>query len=547
MEHLRDILINQFLTAEYSDCKFVAWNANNFDAYFVAAALVECDEYLIRPYLTKSNALRGLRICLKSDIDENGKLKKDGLSWEFLDGIAVLGLAGTTLAKFLKNFAPDYCKHEGVINFEKETFNPKNKAHQEYAMRDSVGLYWGMVRAQSIIVDTFNQNLTVTMGGACIKIFQNQMPEKVKVPSLNPAPLNHVRDYVMRGGYCYCVKPYKGKVWKYDLNQAYAAAMREAQLPAGYCHHTEKGINRFAKVFFVRVTATNEKNKIPFYYRTIIDGRLKSVFADTQIKDTWITSIEYNQLKDEGWKITVFESYFFESSFNMADFVNNLETLRTTCEGGPSGPIGTMVKAVGNHSYGKTVEVLDYVDYLLSKDLPPGYMPLYPPGECDPLEHIYYRFTPDDEIRLKNYHKPQIGAFITAYVRMTVRRAALLSPDTWLYADTDCVMFSEDVTARLDCDPKRYGAWKIEEQGTDFLIIGKKIYQNLDTKVGHAKGLNVKRLTNDDFLNWFDGSPPAQDQVQKNNFLSVMRGAEMFRSQKRSGTRADRKNQLANT
>jgi hypothetical protein len=130
---------------------------------------------------------------------------------------------------------------------------------------------------------------------------------------------------------------------------------------------------------------------------------------------------------------------------------------------------------------------------------------------------------------------------------MVVRRAALLSPDTWLYADTDCCIFSSDVTSQLDCDPKRYGAWKIEETGANYLIVGKKIYQNLDTKVGHAKGLNVKRLTNDDFSDWFDGIPPEQTQIQKNNFLSVMRGAEMFRSQKRSGTRPDRKNQLANT
>ena len=122
---------------------------------------------------------------------------------------------------------------------------------------------------------------------------------------------------------------------------------------------------------------------------------------------------------------------------------------------------------------------------------------------------------------------------------MVVRRAALLSPDSWLYADTDCVIFSTDVTARLDIDAKRYGAWKIEEQGAHYQIIAKKVY----TEVGapgylkrSAKGMNVKRLTSEDFAEWFEGRPPVQDQVQRNNFLKVMQGAEMYRAQTRRGT-----------
>ncbi len=538
MNHLRLILIHRFLIPEFVGVKFIAWNANNFDAYFVAAALLVDPTYTLRPYLTRSNALRGLRVLLSEHLEANGDYPKDAPSWEFLDGIAMLGLAGTTLEKFLKNFAPEHQKLSGTINFETETFDAKNKAHCAYAMRDSEGLYYAMVKAQSILLEKFNQPLTVTMGGACIKIFQAHIPRGVTVYTPPEDLQDVIRTHAMRGGYCYCVKRYQGPVWKYDINQAYASAMRDAKLPTGNAMHCATGIHKYAKIYIARCSARNLQNKIPFYYRTEIKGRIKSQFSTTEILDTWLTSIEIDQLKSEGWNIKITESWCFETSFNMREYVDKLETIRTTCEGGPSGPIGTMVKAVGNHSYGKTVEQLEPINYLLSAEQPPGYQAFYGDG-FDPLEHIFYKTLEDDEIHPKAYHQPQLGAFITAHVRMVVRRAALLSPDTWLYADTDCVVFSSDVTAQLDIDAKRYGAWKIEETGEQYQIIAKKVYTSLATGKSSAKGMNVKRLTPEDMDQWFHGTPPVQDQTQRQNFMQVMRGAEMFRTQRRSGTRVE--------
>lgn len=534
MQHLREILAHRFLTPDLKGARFVAWNANNFDAYFIAAALLENDDYVLRPYLTKNNALRGLKVIVKGDEEKEPNAQT---SWEFLDGMAMLGLAGTSLAKFLATFAPEFQKLSGVINFEAEEFDASNPMHCAYAMRDSEGLYHAMHRAQSILLDVFNQPLTVTLGNACIKIFKAHIPQGITVRNLPADALEVVRTYVMRGGFCYCAQRYHGPVWKYDLNQAYAAAMREATLPMGQAMHTAAGLHRFAKVYIAKVRATNPDNKIPFYYRTDISGRVKALFGMTEIFDTWLTSIEVAQLKAEGWRVQVMESWTFEGSFNMRDYVDKLERIRTTCEGGPSGPIGTVMKAVGNHSYGKTVEQLENIEFLIAKTCPPEFAPYYG-DELTPVEHVWFRFT---DPREKDYHQPHIGAFITAHVRMVVRRAALKRPDAWLYADTDCVVFSEDATADLDIDPKRYGAWKVEESGAVYRIIAKKIYQNVETGQGHAKGLNVKRLTAQDFEAWFDGDAPTQDQIQRNNFVKVMAGAEMFRAQTRRGTSVEKR------
>ena len=531
MAHLRDILVNTFLIDRLEGCRFVAWNANAFDAYFIAAALLQEPGYVIRPYLTASKSLRGLKIVRSGDLEA-----RDVKGWEFLDGMAMTGLTGVSLERFAKTFAPDRAKLAGVIDWSTESFDVNNPDHRAYAARDSEALFYAMQRAQAILIEYFGQALAPTMGNACIKIFRRAIPTGVEVKSLPEKALAIVRDQVMRGGFCFCVGRFEGPIWKYDLNQAYAAAMRDAKLPQGDCYHRLGALHRYASIFICRITARHQSNRIPFYCKTLTGGRSKAVFVMDQIPDTWITSIEYKQLKREGWQIEVLESYFWTDHFSMVDFVSRLEHLRTSCEGGPSGAIGTMVKAVGNHSYGKTVEQIDPKEIVFAAECPVGFMPYCAPGEADifgMLEHIWWRV---GDIVTRDYHQPQLGAFITAHVRMVLRRAMLIAPDAWLYADTDCVAFHQDVTRILDIDPSRYGAWKIEEAGTPYRIIAKKVYASLDGKKRSAKGMNVKRLSNEDFASWLQGTPPTQTQTQRQNFCSVMAGSEMYLERTRRGT-----------
>lgn len=532
LEHLGRLVVQHFLRPELNAARYVAWNANRFDAFFIAASIVTNPDYLILPYLTRGKTLRGMRVILAAEKDE-----KNPTSWEFLDGIAMLGLVGTPLSKLVATFAPNFPKLTENIDFDKEEFNPDNPQHCAYAMRDSEGLYHAITNAQQIMIDTFDEPLGVTMGGACIKIFTAHIPDSVTVESLIPDVERYVIDYVMRGGFCYCAQRYAGPVWKYDINQAYAAAMRESLLPAGGALILKGAPPSDARVFIVRITATKSGNKIPFYHRTIVSGRVRAVFSLTHIPETWITSNEYKQLQAEGWRIEARETVLFSQAFSMREYVDKLEVLRTTCDGGPSGPVGTMVKAVGNHSYGKTVEQIEPIQFILAAECPDDCLPYYTDDllNPDPVDFVYWKI--DDERRAKAHHQPHIGAFITADVRMKVRRAALIDPDAWLYADTDCVIFSRDVTAQMDIDPKRYGAWKIEETGAPYRITAKKVYSKIGGGSRSAKGLNVRKLTDDDFARWHEGEAPVQHQLQLQNFLATMRGAEMFRTQTRQGTR----------
>ncbi len=316
----------------------------------------------------------------------------------------MLGLVGTSLAKFLETFAPEYKKLERE-SFDKRGFDPHDAADIEYAMRDSEGLYWGIKNADSIVYERFQLGLRATIGNLGIRIFESRIPEDTVIREPSLPVLEVLRDYVCRGGYCHLMRRFRGKVWKYDLNQAYAAAMREAALPAGDCVLI-KGESQYSKIALLRVTATNPNNKIPFYCAQYTGGRVRRLTVMHRIEDTWLTSLEVAQLRAEHWQIKVVQSYVWYDEFNMADYVTALETLRSNAPGGPKGAVGTVIKAIGNNSYGKTLEVLSPLELVLSAECPPGYVDYYGEENPDQVPYVWCRLieTPHKKATNRRVH-----------------------------------------------------------------------------------------------------------------------------------------------
>jgi len=536
MAHLRAELVQHFLTEETEGATFVAWNGNRFDAYFVAAALVRDPEYRITPYLTGSRELRAL-VIRRAD-DPNSRKRK----WVFADGMAMLGI-DCALGELLQTFAPELPKLAPPD--WSRGFDPDDEGHRDYAMRDSQGLHAAMVHAQDILMSQFNEPLGLTIGGAAIRVLVANLPERVTVRPLEEDAEKPVREFLSRGGYVFCRSKYRGPVWKYDLNQAYAAAMRDALLPCGAMMHGSYSIDPDIDTYMICIDAWAPPGSpaatVPFYVKVEDShGRIRSTYARGIIRGAWVTSDEHRQLQVEGWTIEPIEWWAWSANFRLTDFVGRLETLRRTAPGGPQGPMGRMVKAIGNSAYGKTAEKLDGIEYVLAAECPGDFLPWYADDDSEPIDHVYWRFDPDS--RPRPHHQPQIAAFITAHVRMVMRRAILVAPDAWLYADTDCLMFARDVTAHLDTDPTRYGAWKIEEEGAEYSIIDRKVYVSQDGRKKAARGMDVRALKGEDFEAWFSGMAPRQDQLQLTNFLDVMRGAEMYVSRSRRGQTAEREN-----
>ena len=522
-EHLGDILRQRFLTPDRNRTRYVAWNGNRFDVYFIALALMPHSDLVIRPYLSSKKSLRGLRI---SEFDPTGKLRpKDVRSWEFLDGMAMTGIQ-RPLKDFLKVFAPAYEKQD--LDFTKESFDAKNSKHVAYAERDSEGLFHAIKKANAILTENFDAELKPTIGGLGIRIFQAHIPANVLIFSPPASVEKIITRSVMRGGFCYCARKYDGKTWKYDLNQAYAAAMRESKLPTGRCIKT-KLFNPYAKAAIYLIDASNDNNIIPFYVKTLGGN---AVFATKKIEQSWIVQSELLQLQKEKWNIKILDGYFWDETFTMKTYVDKLENLRINGEGGTKGALGEIVKSIGNNSYGKTVEKLNGLDLIMAHEQPEGYSEFFDSAGSE-INFIWFRI---GEPIAKPYHQPQLGAFITAHVRMVMRKAIMLAPEAWIYADTDCVAFTRPV--ELPINAGIYGTWKLESNGEVYRFIDKKVYSTADGKEKKAKGMNIKNLSLDDFDAWFSGNPPVQIQIHRESFLKVMRGVPMFREQKRTGTKA---------
>lgn len=544
IHHLKAVLITDFLTHKNKTRPFIAWNANRFDAYFIAMALLKLgDEYLLRPYLTEDHTLRGLGIIEFPNEKEPG-LYGYQLDWQFLDGMAITG-AQIKLKKFLETFAPDHKKLD--IGLSTGTvFNPDNETHQQYAMRDSVGLYHAMNKCNDIVKGATGYALTTTIGNLGIKYFQSQLPEKVESYMPPPGAREAIYDHVMRGGYCYCAYKYDGPIWKYDLNQAYAAAMRDAPLPAGNCGRIDKHAGNQAAIYLIKATHPTSI-PVPFYYKSL-DAKGKGVYTFDNINNGWITSTEYDQLKSENWQIEILDGYSWAYNFNMRAMVDKLEKLRHSDPLGPKGPIGTVAKFIGNNSYGKLCEQLWGEELVMSLEQPDGFIQYR--AEDENYNKIWVKI---GEPQNRVYHRPQIAAFITAHVRMEVRRAALLGGEHWVYADTDCVAYTQPVTG-LNIHPTKYGAWKQETDGEHYRIITKKVYASVDGKVKHAKGMcvnqltkeeeikhakgiRIKPLTKEDFKKWYNGEPPEQIQLQCRNLLHVLSGFDMYVTRTKVGQR----------
>ena len=536
-EALAAILESEFLS-QPSGTRFVGWNANRFDVRFIFEAIaLYCPAWIVRPYATRSGTLRGASVYHRDDSKRR---------YEFLDGMAMTGLQ-TTLAKFVATFAPHVPKLEGTIDFAGgETFDRSNPAHVAYAERDSEALYEAITRVRTVVRDLTRLDVRSTIGNLGIRYFERNLPEGVKIWPVRGRWAAILRDQIMRGGYVHTERQFDGPIYAYDLNQAYAAAMRETALPCGNTLHTSTYHPGRPGIYSVTISRDPKVGlaPIPFYCVTDDESRIYAR-GDRPVK-TAITSIEIETLRSFGWTVTIADGLMWDASFSMSEMVDGLEALRTSCRTPdacilgctcPSDPIGTLCKSLGCNAYGKTTEQFGNLDIVIAHDAPDGsWMPFAPEN---PDLDLYWSRRSGDEPRERPYHVVQLGAFITASVRMKLYAAAMKAPEAFIKADTDSVTFTVPVPS-LDIDPKRYGAWKVEASGTRAIVIGKKTYATFDRDGGfHAvcKGISPKLLTVADYERWIvTGEPPEQEMVQLISWRTAGLLGPMYRFQKRRGT-----------
>lgn len=493
-EEVRDVIDDLWKNAENAT-RFVAFNANRFDLRILLYAALG-SRYKVEPFMAKNSALRGAVMSYRNK----------RVYW--LDAIAMLGLQ-CNLKTFLKIFAPQYEKL--TLDFEAgSVFDADNPAHREYAEQDSIALYYALIEAEKVMRSLTGFPLQPTIGALGIRAFCNRMPAKTRVYRV-PRKIERVlRDYVARGGFCYA-RRYRGPLWTYDQNQAYAGAMRSAKLPAGRCYHAREYDHKRPGVY--RVSASHRTlQTVPFPMRAIGTGKLVEHYGEGELH-TWLTSIEIELLRELGWTIRVHDGFAWSESFSMRAWVNGLEDRRKRFA--KDHPVNVAVKAIGCNAYGKTMQQAPEWKFVMSLTQPKGGKIVYD-GDA---EIPGFWMIPENRLRGRCYERPQIGCFITAHVRCAIYRAAMTDPEHFVKADTDSVAFTRP-QPQLPISPFRYGDWKLESDGDEHIVIGKKVYWSIAPDGPGSgkivcKGLRVRELTRKDFERWYaDRIAPVQEQVQ---------------------------------
>lgn len=520
-----DILVAHFLIVERIGHRYVAHNGNRYDSYFVAQALRDDPAYWVEPWFARSGALRGMAVYAAGDPPPGRRRPV----WYFADSMAMLAFDGS-LEALVALYYPQGAKTH-AIDWQHEEFDPDNPDHVAYALNDTLILSHALDNAAKIVKDITGLPLQNTIGKLGIMYWQRQMPEGVNVWQMPESGKEMLRD-AKRGGLVYCTGSYRGLAWQQDINQSYTAQQRHP-LPWGRCYRTWDRDPAVLGVYECSVWRGPFGVHLPLYCKNLDTDTLNQYDGSAPIR-TVLVSPELDILVRAGWEVAIDRGYEWTDSFDMGVMVDALERQRMSCDGGPKGAIGTMIKSIGNNAYGKTQEEVDGIRYRIS-GMCPGEGWHAAEAETEGMESVWVSYETPQEC---DYHRLQIGVFITAYGRCQLYDQIIRHGSEVLYADTDCTITSRDIADTLDIDPGRYGAWKVERQsGGEVIVLNKKSYCWPAADVRHWKGIHVDMVSAEDYERaYVTGEVPEQAMTQRQGILKVLGGHDMFVGRSRHGS-----------
>jgi hypothetical protein len=400
-----------------------------------------------------------------------------------------------TLRQLADAFCPELPK--GDIDFGTCTFDPRQRAHVEYAKRDSEILVRGLRRFNEVILQRYDVNLAGTLASTALRAWERMLPEKVKevdwltgetswrrLGYFNPAPHEDFIRSAYFGGLVFLTseRQHEGQIHTYDRNSSYPAAMREG-VPYGSVFTTRYVRRDRPGIYDVTIGAPDNL-RVPIIPIRVHRGRDRAVLWPRGIFRTTVTSQELDFATRHGYRVyEVHEGRFWDGIiFPFNDFVDRAEEIRASFKGRTE---EIVAKLIQNALYGKTVARRERRSLIHHTDVESvhGYFPWDEQGEyLVKTEYV------DDMMCL-----PQWGVWITANARLAMLRMVydVIGVENVLYGDTDSITCYGSMPTG-----KAYGAWKLEKTWAKFRPIAPKVYagQLIDgTWTGAAKGIPSKQ------------------------------------------------------
>lgn len=386
-----------------------------------------------------------------------------------------------------------------------------------------------------------NVKTFVAEHGLCVSIGQASMAQcrkAVKTDRTTEGYDEFFREFYY-GGRVECLAGYgefTGDYKLYDVNSMYPAVMAQTLHPTSTMFESRTKGYPEANTFFIELYCKNDGALVGREENGALSARVKEGRFKTTIHE-FNVAIKHNKISD----IRIISMYDYHNCKNYADFImplyNEREQLKIYLKSNP-GDIeavrrSLILKLLMNNCYGKFAQNPRkfMASYLTNADE-------YPPedtaenkldgfgiwGDCgDGLVRpklqgddywIWERPNPG-----KHFNNVAVAASITGAARAKLFDAICQADDP-IYCDTDSLICKE--LRGVTLDDSKLGAWGLEQQFTDVLIGGKKLYacrQVIDSAVKVEK-IRHKGISHKNGLTWAEMKAIVVEGkvIQKSNF-----------------------------
>lgn len=525
-------MVNHFLIQEYAGFILYAHNAFGFD-------MKRIDFQLLIEYGFTCEFLTGRDNSIKSVTVWDGETK-----WIIRDSYLLIP---QKLSVVTKTFAPEFEKIKREKTFDEKAFDPDDKEDQEYAIQDSVGLWYAIERVDNILRDRFGVSIHegATLPGLAFRAFRllfKPGDRKAGITGERYPGISFGCAYASRYSYhggqtlAFQTKPFRDVV-SLDANSMYSHVMLNFPLPTGK-------VQRYAKLPNSPVpdrTLCLAIVSIPTGVFPVLKTKAKSgkVGNYNGTVAGWYWLFELEKQKELGAEFTVIESYAWEESTTCAGrFVALCRDLRMQDY---HGALGMIAKLLANALYGKFAQQVGDWNLQLSKEHPGDEaLPVYDPVRRMEVPGLWQvKSRPCFSADMTHW-----ASFITAKARMILTEAIQkVGFENIIYCDTDSIFFERKHIERVrDIMGKEYGKFKIEKgkenKGIPFQAVAPKAYffveWNNRIKIKN-KGIPTSAILKQDGVRRIGGENESIEFISSNNLM------QMIKSGKDYGRKAHRK------
>lgn len=418
--------------------------------------------------------------------------------WHFID---TLPLFNMSLRKVADAFCADMPK--GEIDWKNEDWNYNNEIHRSYIIRDCEIIIEAYAALEKMLFDLFSSRIGLTAGSTAIKAFKACIPDGY-VYYRN----NKIVEEFMRKGYRgglvlpgTTTKP-QYNIAMLDVKGAYGYQMLTQKFPVGSPVHTYKYNPGFIGMYKIHVITPEN---LPFGILPLIDTATYPLGEF----DSIATHVEIEYALELGYKIDVYEGYYYEDNEDVfSSFITRCQEIETTIieqNGKKIAPYKPLAKLLRNSLYGKFCTKTEASRmYLLPMDeQEPENANIIIDSETGyQIPGIYTIMESVDE----NYIMPIWGALITAYERIFLARRAYAlynAGATSVYGDTDSLAANINAVIAVKNmglleETMQYGSWENEGIADTMIVAAPKVYILLDKnnkpiKI-RAKGLPFNQI-----------------------------------------------------